>query len=126
MSARVRRSIIQVAIGLALGGAMAVAIGWWLWPVEYTNTAPDVLRRDYRDDYVVMVAGAYAVEGDLDEARRRLALLDADDPAAPVVNLGERLVAVRGNRQDIVHLARLAWDLRAITPALTPYLEGGS
>lgn len=114
---------VQAAIGAAAGLALGLVIGW-LWPVQYTNTAPAVLRQDYRDDYVVMVAAAYEVEGDPELAHKRLALLDAEDPAAPVVELGERLVAVGGSAQDITHLARLSWALKAITPTLVPYLEG--
>ncbi|MBU0703056.1 MAG: hypothetical protein KKC18_04240 [Chloroflexi bacterium] len=114
----------RIAIGVAAGLALGLAIGW-LWPVQYTNTAPAVLRQDYHDDYVVMVAAAYEIESDPERARERLALLDAENPAAPVVELGERLVAVGGSAQDITRLARLSWALKAITPTLVPYLEGG-
>jgi hypothetical protein len=108
-------------VGLALG----FAVGWWLWPVQYTNTAPRVLRQDYRDDYVVMVATAYEAEKDLEQARQRLVLLDAEKPAAPVVELAERLVQVGGSAEDITRLARLAWALGGLPPSLAPYLEGG-
>jgi hypothetical protein len=118
-----RRWIIQIVAGLALGLALGVATGWLWWPVEYTNTSPAVLRRDYRDDYVVMVATTYEVDGDLEQARERLALLDPQNPTAPVVELAGQLVAVGGSRADITRLARLAWAFRAITPQLVPYLE---
>lgn len=118
-----RRWIIQITIGLALGLALGVAIGWWWWPVEYINTAPAMLRRDYYDDYIVMVATTYEVEGDLERAHERLMLLDPQAPTAPLIELAERLVAVGGNRADITRLARLAWAFRVITPRLVPYLE---
>ena len=104
----VGRIVAGVAVGLALG----LTIGWF-WPVEYTNTAPAVLRRDYHDDYVLMVAASYQVEGDLERARERLALLDADDPAAPVVDLAGRLVEAGGGGDDVARLAQLAWALQA-------------
>jgi len=113
-----------VAIGAVMGLALGFAAGWWLWPVQYTNTAPNVLRQDYHDDYVVMVATAYEVEGDLEQARERLKLLDPEEPAAPVIKLAERLLEVSGSAEDVTHLARLAWALGATTPTLTPYLEG--
>lgn len=124
MSKRARKWVIRAAVGGAAGLALGFAIGWWLWPVQYTNTAPDVLRRDYRDDYVVMVATAYEVEKDLDQARQRLRLLDPQEPAAPVVELANRLVEVGGAAEDVTRLARLAWALGTLTPTLTPYLEG--
>jgi hypothetical protein len=103
---------------------LGFAIGWWIWPVQYTNTAPDVLRQDYRDDYVVMVATAHEVEQDLEQARNRLKLLDPAEPAAPVVELAERLVEAGGSAEDITCLARLAWVLGDLPLTLTPYLDG--
>jgi len=99
-------------------------IGWWLWPVQYTNTAPVVLRQDYRDDYIVMIATAYEVEEDLEQARERLKLLDPREPATLVVELAERLIEAGGDADDIARLARLAWALGATTSTLIPYLEG--
>jgi len=124
MSKRARKWVVRAVPGAVLGLALGFAIGWWLWPVQYTNTAPSVLRQDYRDDYVVMVAAAYEVEEDLGQARERLELLDSEEPAALVVELAERLVEAGGSTEDITHLARLAWALGATTSTLVPYLEG--
>ena len=118
------RSLIRAAIGVVLGAVLGVAVGWWLWPVEPTNTPPSTLRQDYADDYVIMVATAYEVNGDLERARERLARLNAEEPVAPVIELGERLVDLGAGRADIARLARLAWGLGTITQPLMPYLEG--
>ena len=126
VSKRARKWGVRAAIGGAVGLALGFAVGWWFWPVQYTNTAPDVLRQDYRDDYVVMIATAYEVEKDLDQARQRLRLLDPEEPAAPVVELAGRLIEAGGSAVDITRLARLAWALGALTPTLTPYLESQS
>ena len=124
---RLPRWVTRIAFGVVVGLALGFAIGWWLWPVQYTNTAPNVLRRDYRDDYIVMVATAYEIEnGDIEQAQRRLKLLDPENPAAPVVELAERLVAAGGSVEDITRLARLAWALGSLPPTLAPYLEGQS
>ena len=114
------RVIVGVVVGLALG----FAIGWWLWPVQYTNTEPGVLRQDYRDDYIIMVATAYEAEGSLELARERLSLLDPEEPSVPVVELAERLVEAGGAAEDIERLTRLAWALGALTPTLVPDMEG--
>ena len=124
MRERTRTLAMWTAVAAAVGLVLGFAIGWWIWPVQYTNTAPDVLRQDYRDDYVVMVATAHEVEEDLEQARNRLKLLDPEEPAAPVVELAERLVEVGGSAEDITYLARLARALGNIPPALTPYLDG--
>ena len=124
MNKRARQWVIRVAVGAAAGLALGLAIGWWLWPVQYTNTSPAALRQDYHDDYVVMVATDFEVEQNLEQARKRLKLLDPEEPAAPVVELAERLVEVGGDAEDIARLTHLAWALGATPPALAPYLEG--
>ena len=117
-----RRISLLALIGLAVGIALGLLIGWVLWKVEYTNTAPSQLRQDYRDDYVVMIASAYQVESNLGAARDRLTLLNPEDPAEPVVDLTQRMIAANGRRSDIEALVDLAADLGAITPAMEPYL----
>ena len=122
-SRRLPKWVIQAIAGVVAGLALGFAVGWWLWPVQYTNTAPDVLRQDYHDDYVVMIATAYEVEGNLDLARGRLQLLNPEDPSTPVVELAERLVEAGGSTEDVTRLARLASALGTLSPTLTPYLE---
>ncbi|MEA3377485.1 MAG: hypothetical protein U9R72_14950 [Chloroflexota bacterium] len=123
MAQPTRQWITRAVVGIAVGAALGVAIGWWLWPVTYTNTSPDVLREDYQDEYVLMTATAYEVEGDRERARERLALLDPEEPSAPVVGLAERLIEQGGSEEDIVRLARLAEALGVTSPALMPYLQ---
>jgi hypothetical protein len=116
--------MMQAAVAVAVGLALGFTVGWWLWPVQYTNTAPAVLRQDYRDDYIVMVATAYEVERDLEQARERLKLLNPEEPAVSVTELAERLIEADGSSEDIARLARLARALGATAPTLIPYLEG--
>ena len=126
MSERARRLpkwVTRAIVGLLIGLALGFAAGWWLWPVQYTNTAPAVLRQDYRDDYVVMVATAYEVEGSLDQALERLRLLDPGDPSVPVVELAERLIGTGGSAEDLARLVRLAEEMGALNPTLAPFLE---
>ena len=95
-----------------------------LWPERLASTSPAYLRRDFRDNYVVMVASAYETEGDLDAARDRLALLDAKDPARPAVELAERLAQVGGSIQDIARLEHLVAALVAPPSTADPSAEG--
>jgi hypothetical protein len=70
------RFFIVMIVGIALG----LVYAWVINPVEYTDTTLENLRRDYKTDYVLMVAEAYQVEGDLDVAVQRLALLGDETP----------------------------------------------
>ncbi|MGD2104442.1 MAG: hypothetical protein PVJ55_04915 [Anaerolineae bacterium] len=126
MGQRVTEWVVQAAVSAALGLILGITIGWLLWPVTYTNTSPAVLREDYHDDYVLMIAAAYQVDQDLQEARSRLELLDAATPATPVVELARKLIEDGGGEEDITRLTRLARALGAMNPALAPYLEGES
>jgi len=117
-----RKILLLALIGLVAGVALGLLIGWGLWRVQYTNTTPAQLRQDYANDYVLMVAAAYWVDGDLDAARDRLSLLDPAAPARPVIELAEQLIADGGRPGDIRLLARLAQALGETTPALEPYL----
>jgi hypothetical protein len=114
----------RAAIGIAVGFALGIAIGWWMWPVTYTNTPPTALREDYRDEYILMTATAYEVEQDLGQARLRMERLDPEEPAAPVVELAGRLIQANGSRVEIARLARLARVLGVTDPALAPYVGG--
>lgn len=118
-----RQWIRWALIGVAIGAALGVAIGWWLWPVTYTNAPLSALRQDYRDEVVLMIATAYELEGDGEWARERLAFLSPDDPAAPVVELAERRIEEGGSEEEIRRLARLASAVDAPAPSLTPHLR---
>ncbi len=110
--------------GLVIGLILGLAIGWWIWPVRHADSAPAGLRRDYRDDYLVMVATAYEVEGDLERARGQLAPLDPDEPSAPLIELAQRLVQAGGSTDDSTRLAHLASAFSTLPPSLTAHLEG--
>ena len=58
--------------GVVLGLLLGLAIGWWWWPVEWTNCTPANLRSDFQSDYVLWVAEQYATSGDLEWARSKL------------------------------------------------------
>ena len=103
-----RHWILAAAAGIVIGGAVGLIIGWWLWPVTYTNTSPAALRDDLHDEYVLIIATAYEVEGDAAHARQRLAQLNPEEPAAPLLELSERLARQGGRDRDVLRLTRLA------------------
>ena len=64
-------------IGIVLG----LVYGWVLAPVQYTDVTPNILRKDYRADYVLMVAEANQKEQNPEISARRLAILGSESPA---------------------------------------------
>jgi hypothetical protein len=74
-------NLIKVAVAAMLGIALGLIYGWVIDPIEYTDVPPNILREDYRADYVLMVAEAYQNEIDSETAARRLAVFGGESPA---------------------------------------------
>ncbi len=58
--------------GLILGW---LALGWWIWPVDYIDATPAELRADLRVDYLRAAVDSFAATGDTNTARQRFTAL---------------------------------------------------
>ena len=76
--------------------------------MKYTDVSPDSLRADYKSDYVLMIAQAYAADSELDLARARLATLNAPDPAQLVAEIVAQQTAAGAPPGDVNALNTLA------------------
>ncbi len=72
---------IRIAIAGVIGIALGLVYGWVIDPIEYSDVPPNLLREDYRVDYVLMVAEAYQTDFNSETAARRLAILGSEAPA---------------------------------------------
>lgn len=117
--------ILLASVALLGGMGLGLWYGWVLDPVEYRDTDVSHLASVYRDEYVLMVGEAFVLDGDLDAARARLALLDLPDPAVQVADSAEAALARGASLLDVQALARLAAALGAQRESLRPYLEAG-
>ena len=105
---------LTIAFGILLG----LLYGWIVDPVAYVDTTPDTLGRDYKSDYVLMVAEAYKAENDLGTALRRLALL-GNRPPEDVVREAILFAESQGYSDQDVNLMRaLSAALEAGAPSL--------
>lgn len=77
---------IKIIIASAIGVALGLVYGWVIDPIQYTDITPNILREDYRADYVLMTAEAYQSEQIPETAARRLAILGSDAPAQIVTS----------------------------------------
>lgn len=71
---------VRFLIAIAIGGLVGVVYGWFINPVEYTDTAPAKMRVDYKTDYVLMVSEVFKEDGDMALALERLAFLGDKSP----------------------------------------------
>jgi hypothetical protein len=108
-------------IGLLCGIGLGLWYGWMVDPVEYTDTDIAYLQPVYRDDLLVMIGEAYALDGNLDVARARLALLSLPDPANAVADVAERAIAENKPLAEVRALVQLATRLGVERDAFRPF-----
>jgi hypothetical protein len=84
-------------LGVVLGLLLGLIIGWGIWPVQWTNGTPEVLRADLQEDHIRMSAEAYARTNDQNTALRRW-----DDLGSAASDAYLRLQANPGNMDPAV------------------------
>jgi hypothetical protein len=117
-----RKTSVVLISGALLGLLLGLAIGWWWWPVGWTNSTPGNLRLDFQSDYLVWVAGQYDATNDLEWARSRLGV--EYWKKGQLAETLDALAAALGG-QEASRVQRLAQDLEAI-PAAPPEAPGES
>lgn len=107
-------TIAIVAAGLLLGFSIGVLYTWIISPVAYIDTSPASLRSDFKDQYRLAIADAYAADSNLPRARVRLALLGDADPALILMDQSRRASGLGGSPASALALVGLA---QAISPS---------
>ena len=105
--------VIGFLVGLLIGWWV---IGWWLWPVTWTNALPVDLKASDRDQYLLMVAESYAATRNANEARARLSSWPPDLLAEHLANLQARAAS---NPQQAAQVQALADLVGAARPSTT-------
>ena len=62
---------VVLILGVVLGLLLGLIVGWGLWPVQWTNATPAVLREDLKKDYLRMTIDSYNRTGDPNVAIQR-------------------------------------------------------
>jgi hypothetical protein len=121
---RIVRTLVWAGLGLLIGAGLGLYLGWVAWPAEFSDASPALLADAYREDYARMIAAAYAEDGDLAQARWRVATLDAADPNGWLLAVVVDAVLQQGEDEETLRrLVRLAADLGLRSPAMDPYLS---
>jgi hypothetical protein len=113
---------LWAALGLLLGLGAGLLLAWVVWPVQYTDTTPSDLMAERKALWAELAADGYALTGDLQSARSRLALLGLADPGAFVAQVAEARIEEGASLQHIRAMARLSEDLGGITARLLVYI----
>jgi len=97
--------MIAFVLGLVLG---LVVLGWWLWPVQWANSAPADLQKSYKENYIQMVADSYALTGNAEVARARMDTVKSPgEKDADVSAVVARLMTTRIDAGDANAATRL-------------------
>ena len=117
------RKILFILIALGAGVGLGLVVGWYVWPVTYTESAPARMRQDWKDEAIWMAAQAFGYDRDLEAAQARLRPLDADDLGGLVLGRAEKAISQNLSAQHIAQLVRLAAALGARSERTDPYLN---
>ena len=120
------RSLLWLALGLLVGVAFGLFLGWVAWPAEFSETDPTFLDESYQRDYALMIASAYSLDGDLSTAQRRLRSLGLEDSTGWLLLVTVDHILNSGDQMGSRHLVGLSSDLGLYSPAMDPYLPAES
>lgn len=113
---------VGLALAFVLGLALSLTYAWLINPVEYYDTDPADLRADLREDYLLLVALSYRLNGDLVRAQNRLATLGETGSPEVAAALADRLYGAGGKAEAVRALALLAYDLGIQSQAAVAHL----
>jgi len=113
----------RTIIGLVIGLVISLVYTWGIAPVELVNTRPELLRADFRSDWVRLAALSYVADGDTNRVLARLEGLQQEDVADALRGLIEEYAAA-GLPADVLRsLTALAQALDVHTQAMLVYLH---
>ena len=114
-----RSNLAPVLLGVVVGMLAGLIYGWVVQPVRLVDTSPASLRTDFQDDYVALIAAAYAVTRDLPRAQARLALLPGAADEDHLAALAQARLAAGRPAPEVQALAALAAELSDGQPSPT-------
>ena len=115
------RFLLSLVIGLVLGGLLGLYLGWGPFAVVYVDSPASALSDRFKDDYTVMVAGGYLVDGDATAAHQRLRVLGEQNVPLYEQDTTERINTRSHDANDIYRLVALSEGLGRLTSIMEPY-----
>ena len=110
-------------IAIIAGFALGLFYAWVISPVRYTDTIPNTLRADFKDQFRIAIAASYASTHDLGRAKARLALLGDSDSSQALTAQSQRMLAAGESIEVVQQVAQLAANLQGgvmqIQPSVT-------
>jgi len=93
---------IVLVLGVVLGLLLGLLLGWVVWPVEFSNATPEVLRVDLQEDYMRMAIDSYRATKSLNpQAAADLAVFRWDNLGAAAGPTYGRVQVNPGNLDQV-------------------------
>ena len=110
-------------LGLILGLAVGLFYSWQLNPVQYYDTYPALLHRQYRADWIQLVAFGYSHDGNLERARILLRDIPSEEIQTQLTAALDKAIA-RGDKLPVLQrLATLAQEYEINNLVVNLYLD---
>ena len=119
-----RRMMLLLLFGVVIGLATGLMVGWVALPVQPVDSPMRDLAQHFKDDYTIMVAQAFLVDGDLSAAVERLRPLETGNVFQYVRDVTERYISQSGSGDttDIRKLVALSCAMQYCTPPMQPFI----
>lgn len=111
----------SLLIGIVVGLAFGVYLGWVQFPVRYTNSSIAALDTYYREQYTVMVAEGYLFDRDVRAAIERLQVLDEPNIPQYVQLLTEQYISQGRDLATIQKMVALSEAMGRFTEVMRNY-----
>lgn len=103
-----------------MGIGLGIIYSWVISPIRYTDTSPDTLRADFKDQFRVAISAAYASDHDLQRAKARLLLLGDSNSVQALTAQAQRMLGAGESFSTIQEIAGLATDLQSGVASIIP------
>ena len=113
---------LLVVIGLMAGAVVGLLVGWVFWPVKFVDTTIADLAPENKEEYALLVAYTYTLDGNLENAQARLEKLDVPNIDQWLSALIDKYIAGGREVDDLRALATLADALGVSSPQMMAYL----
>ncbi len=70
---------VLALVGFVIGAVFGlVVLGWWIWPVQWTNATPQHLSAEWKADYLHASIASFGQNGDVAQAQERFKAIGED------------------------------------------------
>jgi hypothetical protein len=101
----------RFGLGITLGLIFGLYYAWDISPRRINRSSPSEMSPTFQDEYRVLVAAAYASDGNLSQAGARLDILADSNPEQKLNTLAQQRLAAGHSQEEVRALAQLASDL---------------